>query len=215
MRWIREQILILEKELAKELDRYSNQEEVSIWAKSITGIGRVIAAGLMAHIDVEKFITTGKLYAFAGFNPNMVWKRGQKRPFNASLKTLCWKAGESFVKNSKRSNSLYGQLYVERNEYETRLNEQGHYRKQAEELAKKFSHSTESYKYYKEGMLPPGHIHSRAKRYAVKIFLSHYLEVGRRLKGLEIVKPYPIAHMGHVDYIPPPNIEVVGLKPWW
>jgi hypothetical protein len=58
-------------------------------------------------------------------------------------------------------------------------------------------------------MLPPGHIHARAKRYAVKLFLSHYHDKAYRLHyGIAPPLPYPIGHpeMGktHTHYIPPP-----------
>jgi hypothetical protein len=55
-------------------------------------------------------------------------------------------------------------------------------------------------------MLPPGHIHERAKRYAVKLFLSALHEVWYYYRyGTRPPKPYPITHLGHAHYMPPPN----------
>jgi len=46
----------------------------------------------------------------------------------------------------------------------------------------------------------------RAKRYAVKMFLSHYQHVGHvLLHGTPPPAPYIIAHGEHAHYIPPPN----------
>ncbi len=54
-------------------------------------------------------------------------------------------------------------------------------------------------------MLSPGHIHSRAKRYAVKLFLAHMHEVWWfKRTGEAPVLPYPIAMMDHAHKIDPP-----------
>ena len=55
-------------------------------------------------------------------------------------------------------------------------------------------------------MLPPGHIHARAKRWAVKLFLSHvYEEWYRRVYKKEPPVIYSIAMMGHLHKIDPPK----------
>ncbi|MHB8069867.1 MAG: hypothetical protein ACYDIC_18395, partial [Desulfobaccales bacterium] len=80
------------------------------------------------------------------------------------------------------------------------------FRDQAVEKLKKFNigKNTEAYKYYSIGKLPPGHIHARAKRYAVKIFLSHYHARAYELEfGEKPPAPYPLAIMGHAHYIGP------------
>ena len=56
---------------------------------------------ILAHVNPEKTTTAGKLWAFAGLNPEVKWEAGQKRPWNARLKMLLvYKAGESFIKQS-------------------------------------------------------------------------------------------------------------------
>ena len=58
-------------------------------------------------------------------------------------------------------------------------------------------------------MLPPGRIHLRAKRYAVKLFLSHVHDVWyREIHGAAPPLPYPIAHLGHAHYLKPPPAPV-------
>lgn len=53
-------------------------------------------------------------------------------------------------------------------------------------------------------MLPPAHIHARARRWVVKLFLSHYFEEGCRvLLGKEPPTIYSIAILNHIDYIGP------------
>jgi hypothetical protein len=57
-------------------------------------------------------------------------------------------------------------------------------------------------------MLPPGHILSRARRYAVKFFLSHWhAEAYRNRFGKEPPKPFAIAQLGHAHYRKPPALQ--------
>ena len=94
--WLTEQSERFEKEIRKALQPWAEEQPVGLWCLSICGIGPVITAGLLAHIDIEKANTAGKIWRFAGLDPTSKWNKGEKRPWNPSLKTLCWKAGESF-----------------------------------------------------------------------------------------------------------------------
>lgn len=193
----------LEAQVRKTFTVYIKDKPLAQWAIDIRGIGPVLAAGLLAHIDVTRAETAGAVWRFAGLDPTQEWNKGEKRPWNASLKTLCWKIGESFVKVSGHPASLYGRLYRERKERDQARNERGEFAEQAAAVLrdKKFRKDTVARQCYEKGILPPGHIHARAKRYAVKIFLSHYWEKGRLLAGLPIPNPFPIAHMGHAHKI--------------
>lgn len=128
-----------------------------------------------------------------------------KPPYNTELKKLCYLIGESFVKVSNRG-SLYGQIYQERKALETMRNDKLEYKDQADKLLaeKNYSKETDTYKCLSQGKLSPAHINSRAKRYAVKIFLTHFFEAcWLYTYGTEPPVIYPIAHQGHVDYIKP------------
>ena len=59
-------------------------------------------------------------------------------------------------------------------------------------------------------MLPPAHLHARAKRYAVKLFLSHYHHVAYEVRtGAPPKAPYIVTHdPGHVHHIVPPHWPV-------
>lgn len=202
IQWFFNQSQLLEAQIKAALDCYSYNDTVGSWTRSIVGIGPVISAGLIAHIDIEKAPTAGAIWRYAGLDPSIKWEKGQKRPWNASLKTLCWKIGESFVKVSNNENSYYGKLYKERKEYEAKLNEEGVYTEQAAAGAKRVGKTTESYKSYVQGKLPKGHLNERAKRYAVKMFLSHLFEkMYWDRYDKEPPKPYIIEHGGHVHYV--------------
>ena len=195
--------------LAKRmLQAYAEGQEASSWALSICGIGPVLAAGLSAHIDIEKAPTVGHIWRFAGLDPTQKWGAGEKRPWNADLKTLCWKIGESFVKVKNRDADVYGKVYDQRKQLEEERNEAGEFAEQAKDkLARnKIGKETDAYKSYSQGKLPPGHLHSRAERYAVKLFLAHYHHVAYEVHyGTPPPMPYILTQPNHAHYIAPPN----------
>lgn len=131
------------------------------------------------------------------------------RPWSASLKVLAWKIGESFVKVSSNPKDFYGKLYLNYKAREIGRNERGELADQAEAKLKRFriGKSTEAYKHYSVGQLPPAHIHARAKRAAVKVFLSHYHAVAYECDhGERPPAPYALEHLiGHHEPIPIPN----------
>jgi hypothetical protein len=266
--WVGQQTDVLESQILRALDAWSDGIALGKWAKSICGIGPVISAGLLAYIDIAQCPTVGRIWRFAGLDPTQHWlgkekgreaveeimqtpgatldgaipflaitigcrpetlrkfattkpdgtpcpltvdsliKASAKRPWNAGLKVLCWKIGESFVKVSGSPNDFYGKLYLERKAIESRKNEAGDYAEQAADKLKRFriGKSTDAYQYYSKGKLPPAHIHARAKRWTVKLFLAHYHTAAFRLEGKEPPKPYVMEHLGHIDMIEPPNL---------
>ena len=98
LQWLADMNRTLEESIKSALDSYSMATPVGQWARSQVGIGPVIAAGLLAHLDITKANTAGAFWSYAGMDPRSTWEKGQKRPWNAQLKVLCWKLGESFVK---------------------------------------------------------------------------------------------------------------------
>src|SRR5262249_6639854 len=128
------------------------------------------------------------------------------------LKVLCWKIGESFVKVSGSKKDIYGKVYLQRKQYEQERNERGEYAGQAEAFlsSKRIGKDTEAFKAYSKGLLPHAHIHSRAKRYAVKLFLSHWHEAAYRHRYKEAPpKPFAIAHLGHAHVLECPNLDLI------
>jgi hypothetical protein len=213
LEWLFVQEETLEKQIRGTLDIYSLSDEAGIWARSIKGIGPVIAAGLLANIDIQRAPTVGHIWRFAGLDPTSIWGKGQKRPWNASLKRLCFLIGESFVKVSNRPDDVYGKLYKARKDWETERNSRQLYADQAKlslEL-KRFDPKTDAYKWYQQGMLPPARLHLRAQRRAVKLFLAHLHEVMYWDHYKELPPhPYVIENIpGHVHRLEIPNIELI------
>lgn len=288
------QMEAMERQMTSVLDTFSMSSEVGRWSRSVTGVGPVIAAGLLAYIDIEKAKTAGAIWRYAGLDPTLKWhgrKAGSelveaafdvefsdagamywlakatdrrvtelyrastevdvpsvqqacravadeagvaysvaealfvqrpihvdnaidfaceqlsldprgvyelmyrgvkvdrpavrallaKRPWNGNLKVLCWKLGDSFVKQSGRDGAFYGRLYRERKAQEVRNNEAGKFSDQAAEtLSTKRIQDPLTKATYQAGMLPPGRLDLRARRWTVKIFLAHWHDVAYR-----------------------------------
>lgn len=203
LEWLFGQSLVLENQVKRSLARYAERDPVGQWLLSVRGIGPVITAGLIAHIDIHQTPTAGHIWSFAGLVPEKKWETGKKRPWNASLKTLCWKIGESFVKVKGHEEAFYGALYDQRKAMEQEKNEAGEYADQAANVLKRHpGHKQKAI--YATGKLSPGHIHARAKRWVVKLFLAHLHEVWFKIEfGKAPPNPYPIAILGHAHKIDP------------
>lgn len=216
--WFAAQHVMLENQVKRALDAWGDAHPVGVWAKSICGIGPVISAGLLANVDITRAESAGNIWSFAGLAPQIAWNKGEKRPFNADFKTLCsFKLGECFVKVQNNENDHYGRMYAKRKKIEIERNDAGEFADQAVAKLQKFKigKTTEAYKHYSAGRLPPAHIHARARRYAVKIFLSDYhLVAYYHHFGTMPALPYVFEHMvGHVHYVPPPNLDLIPGLP--
>jgi hypothetical protein len=222
--WFGEQADSLEGQVLRALTGFVDTQPAGRWLMSIYGIGPVLSAGYLAHVfvgEVKKRATkknpnpgtvevntVGKLWRFAGLDPTVTWKKKERRPWNASLKRLAWLTGKSFEKFKNREDCFYGKLLLQRLEYETRKNEAGEYKVEAEKaLARGVNWRKEIKDVYEAGKLPPSHLNARARRWTTKLFLSHLFEVlwFYKFDGKAAPMPYAFTHLNHVDYIPVPN----------
>lgn len=247
--WLAEQAEAIEGTLKAVLGRWAAAHPAGRWAQSICGIGPVISAGLLAHIDISKAPTVGHIWRFAGLDPTSVWAPKTKRPWNADLKTLvAFKLGECFVKVQNNEADFYGKLFVERKQFEIERNEKGYNVEACRQKLEKYNigKNTDAQLWYagmlspadaralrelepgkREGaakklarierldglpMLPPAHIHARARRWTVKLFLAHFHEALWRAahNNERPPKPYVLEHVGgHVHAIEMPDPEGV------
>lgn len=128
-----------------------------------------------------------------------------KPPYNTELKKYMYLIGDAFMKVSGRG-SLYGQLYAQRKADEIDKNNKGLYADQAKRLLQNnnYDKSTKTYKALSEGKLSDAHITQRAKRYAVKLFISHVYEAMYwEAHHKEAPVHYVLEFGGHHDYIAP------------
>jgi hypothetical protein len=251
--WLAAQNETLEDQIKRALDKYTDAHPMGEWMRTVKGIGPVIAAGLLAHIDITKAPTVGHIWRFAGLDPSQRWsarteadawvkvngldivrastefnvsletltrmattdKDGKpikltakslsaaiaRRPWNATLKTLCWKIGQSFMKLSNDPGCYYGIVYRQRKQYEIDRNERGDNRELAASLLPKFSTATDAHGHLSKGVLPPAQIDARARRYAVKRFLADVHTAWYWIEYKTLApKPYVISHLNHAHW---------------
>lgn len=209
---LKHDLQILENQTKRGLKAFARASLLGQWCMSNIGVGEVITAGMLAHIDLHRAKTAGAIWRYAGIEPTVKWERGQKRPYNANLKRLMYILGESFKRTHKREDAFYGKLYAQRKVREIERNNAGLFRDQAlmklgDAVKNKRRISKEQRACWASGKLQDVGLDRRAMRYAVKIFTSHYHSVGREILGLPIVVPWVLAYQPekHTRYIEIPN----------
>lgn len=71
--WLAQQMKSTEAHIKKYLDAWTDTTQVGVWSKKQLGIGPVIAAGLMAHIDINRAPHVSHIWSYAGLNPRVEW----------------------------------------------------------------------------------------------------------------------------------------------
>lgn len=204
-----DQLHELEKRMPPLLGNWARLQPGGEWAMQQKGIGPVICAGLTAHVDITRAHTAGAIWRFAGLDPSVKWNKGEKRPWNAKLKVLCWKASDSFVKVSGREGAFYGHLYREFKEAEVVRNEAGLNAECARQTLEEFNiKEPATLAAYKAGRLPDGRVDARARRKTVKLFLAHWFEAAYEEANDEQAPfPYILTREGgHVHEIRRPEL---------
>lgn len=206
--FLNNQTMVLENQIKRSMDHWTDSYIVAkILKEKVYGIGPIITAGLVAHIDIKKAKTAGAIWRYAGLDPTSKWEKGQKRPWNASLKTLCWKIGQSFMKFSGKEECFYGKLYKSQKEHLVKKNLEGGFKELADSVvSSKNFRNKEVLAKYKSGILPDGHVDAMARRWVVKLFLSNLHELWCKVDGIDCPKPYVMAHLGHAHHIIQPDL---------
>lgn len=243
LQWNADNFRRMEARYKSALGIFANEYIVGRWLQSICGIGPVISAGLISHLKMQvwachEFQTThkckpctqeephgpqcmnrdvktaGHFWNFAGLNSEQEWKKGHYRPWNTDLKTLSvFKLGESFVKVQANKNDYYGKLFRARRDEEGAKDAALAFKELAAERVETVGKTTEARKYYESGHLPPAHLHARARRWTVKIFLSHLHHVMHvDFFGADPCKPYVFEKCpgDHRHFIPIPHWPYSG-----
>src|SRR4030095_2974554 len=151
----------VEKDLQSALDVYTANSEVGASFRRIKGVGPVLTAGWLAHVNVHIATNAAKIMSFGGYNPNMVWNKGEKRPYNADFKLVLSKMGRAFVFLSNR-NSFFGQKYNENKKLIQKRNEAGLFAERCAHLLKtrNYKKETSAYRHCSQGLYPPAHVNA-------------------------------------------------------
>ncbi len=175
--WVSRASATIEADIKAAMEVFCAHDPLAAWALDVVGIGPILAAGLVANLDRDPPPSVGHWWAFAGLMPPGMqpWEKGQRRPYSARLKLLCWKIGESFVRTKGNPRSHYGPLYEQRKAYEVARNETGYNAPRAAERLRTQTIEAPALRACLEaGKLPPGQMDQRARRWTDKLFLAHF-----------------------------------------
>jgi len=202
--WLFGSMRRFEAAIKAALGEFASQYRIGVWLQGVHGIGPVISAALLSNFDIRKALTVGHFWRFAGLDPTCKWEKKTKRPWNAQLKSICaFKMGECFVKFSGNEKCFYGRLYADKKLRLIAQNEAGEFAEtvQRDLDEKRYKPTTEAHKHLLAGHLPPAQIHARARRWAVKLFLSHlHALMYRDFHNAEPPAPYIFDHPNGDDH---------------
>jgi hypothetical protein len=66
-------LTLVEKQAARGLKAFAKAQPLGQWCLSNLGVGPVITAGLLSHIDIHRAVTAGAIWRYAGLDPTMKW----------------------------------------------------------------------------------------------------------------------------------------------
>jgi len=176
------------------------------WITSIRGLSEgKMAAQLLAQIDdIGRFDTVSKLWRYCGYavidGHIDAPTKGQVLPYNRRLKSLLYLIGDEFI---RMQTPIYAEIYYEEKAEQRRQHPEPYCTKCAC-VATECRHPA-AHRKARSWDFTDAHIHNRARRKMVKIFLQHLWVTWRQLEGLPISEPYVQAIMGHTNIITAPG----------
>lgn len=158
------------------------------WTVAIKGLGGgSLAAQLFALVDdIGRSPSISSLWRYAGqavFDGKAERHvKGKTSHFNTKLKTVCWLISDQFI---RQQTPFYSDIYYD---YKAKQREK---HPEVVEVKKKSKNGKTIFLYTDD------HLHARARRVAVKMFLSHWWVTWRTEEGLPVSAPYVQAIMNH------------------
>lgn len=162
----------IESSVTPMIKDYNYKSVTGNWSLMQEGIGQATAAALLSMIDVNKAPNVNSVWRYCGLDP----KQTEPGSWNPFLKSLTWKIGKAFA---VYPDSFYGQLYAKELKRRTELNKSGSY----------------------SDDVPDARLQAQARRYATKIFLSHWYQIRHQ----EVTGIFPTNLINSASYIAPPN----------
>ena len=154
-----------------------------LFTEGINGVDAVDTMKLITYLkDIERFPTISKIWKYSGFAPVLYCKRCNK------IKRFCYceaprytavaerqskGKAKSYNKDLKRALVSIGDRIILDDPYYR----QAYYNYRTEEINK-------------SEYLSPQHIHNRAKRKVIKLFVYHFVNAWRLTEGIPPLKPY-------------------------
>lgn len=197
-----------EKELDKDIAKSVKEYPIFEYVVKIRGIGPMLAARMIAMIDIKRAVHMSCLWRYAGHSVDTETgkrernKKGEKSHDNKRLKSTMYNVAISLLK----SKSHYSQVYYNaKHYYEQGRNANSPFiLDKAKEMVgktvksrgknKKLENVEEAAEYL---AWSKGHIHMASLSKMIKIFLCHLWETWRDLEGLDKRESYVFEKLGH------------------
>ena len=172
-----------EEEIEAEMRQWCRTQPVwEAWGSKVKGCGPMVLGAVMSRVDIKRVNTVSAMWAHFGFAPGQHRVKGEKLTYDAIGKTWCWRMGKQLM----MANGIFKAVYDKRRAYEEG---QAVVRGQLVVTAKKG-------KEVKENEITTLHVHNRAERYMIKMFLACLWLVWRGTEGLPVVSPYILGRPG-------------------
>jgi len=207
----------LQKLIVKQLKNHALYLQ---YLTKITGVGPLIAAGMISYIDdIEKFDTVSSLWQYCGYGMNR-FCTACKKPTSIEVKYETGKIakklhplevcpichGDTITILQKRTTGYQSNwndrlkvlAWKASGSFVKQSASKSKYRKLYDKI-KKEERKNHPLKIVEKGKTTfnDGHIHNRAMRKVAKIFLAHLWQTWRRQEGLEASEPYAKQLLGH------------------
>lgn len=170
---------LVEESITNIFQDHNARSTTGTWAISQEGVGQAMSAALLCLVDIDKCPTVSNLWRFAGLDP-------KHTKWNPLVKNIAWKIGMSFQSISSKD-TFYGNIFNSDLTRRKDLNEKGNYAFSEDPTNEKISDAR---------------LEAQARRYATKIFLSHWHHV--RYRELNGTDPSSL-FVSSTKYISPPN----------
>jgi len=235
MVWCASEMLKLEERIEKRIAELVQDFQIyTDYLSKIRGIGHVLAAGLIGWIaPISRFEYASRLRAYAGLTaehyrlkcedghkiiatspretcPIKIKKGSKMRECDARIVSI-----EKVPHPPKRVQGYYTMINLKLKTHFWRVAKCFEYQKPRKSYYRYLYDRIKHYYTVKwDGKLSKGHIRMRSMLWTVSLFASHLWEVWRRLEGLPVTEPYPIAKLGHTKFIAMTD-EESPLCPKW
>lgn len=174
MRWL-DVFQTLEGQLDKDIAKIVKQEPIFKEMSQLRGIGPMLAAKIIAMVEIERAETVSALWRYAGYGVKDGERerpiKGETLHYNIRLKTTLYLVATSFL----RCGSPYRVAYD---------NAKTRYGSTRTDWTK-------------------AHIHQAAMRKMIKLFLSHLWLRWRSLSNLPVRQPYVVDYLEHTTIYQP------------
>ena len=187
--------------ILKPVARLLEEHPAYPWFSCVKGIGKENIAKVISPINIEKAQTISGLWKYAGYavDENGVAdrpKKGEKLHFNKTLKTMCFRLGVSLLKahSISKEGTKFGEYY------EKCFAEETH---KIKARGKKIADIKDIPKDKEAEYVNSLHVHNRAFRRMIKLFLGCLWLYWREAEGLPTRAPFAVEKLGHTTIIQP------------